>query len=497
MHSTPHDILAIEAEIGRRSLYEYFKLAWPTIEPGREFRDNWHIGAVAEHMQALYDGQIRRLIINIPPRHTKTDLVTVASPSYRWIDKPQTEFLCISHGDDIALRDAVAARKLIESRWYQERFGPLRFLGDQNQKGRFENDYGGGRVSTGILSGGTGENADVIIIDDPHDVTAALSETKRPTQVEALKTKWLNRLNDPKTGAVAIIMQRTHEADATGAMLAEGGWEHLMIPMEYDSERTQVTGIGWRDPRTVENELLNPDRFGMDQVREYRAKGELYYQTQYQQNPAPASGVIIKREWIKYWKPKGVVLPPVTFRNDAGEILEATIVDLPEKFDRIRQSWDATFKDSKAADRVAGVVGAFAGAECYLIDGIAEKMSFTKTLNAIRDMVVKQPQTTGVYIEDKANGSAILDTLRAEITGLLGVNPEGGKEARLWACEPRFAAGQIYFPHPLLAKWGAEAVEEVVRFPQAKYDDLVDAITQLLIQELNKITVNATVYRAY
>lgn len=474
----------IDRELARRSLYEFFLQAWRVIEPGRPLKTNWHLGAIAEHMQAMYEGQITRLLINTPPRSTKTTVATVCGPAWRWIHRPNAQFLCLSHSDDIVLRDAQAMRALVESRWYQAMFGPMPLEKDRNQKGRFGNLARGTRVSTGILSSGTGENADHIQIDDPHDVISALSDVQRASQVQAIKEKWLNRLNDPKTGTVSIIMQRVHENDATGAMLAEGGWEHLILPMEYEAERAKVTGIGWSDPRTTDGELLDPERFGMAEVASYRKKGELYYQTQYQQNPAPLLGVIIKRQWIRYWVPEGVTLPPVEFRDEDGKVYRAEVVSLPAKFDRIRQSWDCTFKKTSESDYVAGVVGAVAGSKVFFVDGLNERLSFSGTITAIQAMKARQPQTSGIYIEDKANGPAIIDTLSSQIPGIVPVEPEGGKEARLRACEVFFLAGNVYFPHPQIAPWAAQAVEQIVRFPQAAHDDLVDAVTQLLTREL-------------
>lgn len=474
----------IDQELARRSLYEFFVQAWAVLEPGRTLRGNWHLGAIAEHMQAMYEGQIRRLIINTPPRSTKTTVATVCGPAWRWIHRPNAQFLCVTHSDDIALRDAQAMRALVESDWYQSMFGPMPLEKDRNQKSRFGNLARGTRVSTATLSSGTGENADHLQIDDPHDVISALSDVQRSAQVEAIKTKWMNRLNDPKTGTVSIIMQRVHENDATGAMLEEGGWEHLVLPMEFEADRAKVTGIGWTDPRKTDGELLDPERFGPAEIAEYRRKGELYYQTQYQQNPAPLLGVIIKRDWIRYWVPEGMTLPPIEFRDEAGKIFRADVVTLPVKFDRIRQSWDCAFKSTKESDFVAGVVGGVVGSRVYFIDGINERLSFSDTVKAVLAMKERQPQTSGIYIEDKANGPAIIDTLSSQVPGVKAVNPEGGKESRLRACEVYFQAGNVYFPHPMLATWSAQAVEQIVRFPQAAHDDLVDAVTQLLTQEL-------------
>ena len=154
----------------RRSLKEFTKSSWPTIEPGRDFYDNWHIDAVSEHLQAVVEGDIKRLIINIPPRHMKSISVAVALPAWTWTIQPEKRFLFASYAASLSVRDSVKCRRLISSRWYQDHFGEKFVLtGDQNQKQRFENDRTGMRIATSVDGALTGEGGDIIVIDDPHN----------------------------------------------------------------------------------------------------------------------------------------------------------------------------------------------------------------------------------------------------------------------------------------------------------------------------------------
>ena len=204
----------------KRSLKEFTKRAWPTIEPGRDFYDNWHIDAVSEHLQAIVEGDIKRLIINIPPRHMKSISVAVVLPAWTWATQPDKKFLYASYAGSLSIRDSVKCRRLIDSKWYKEHFGDaFKLTSDQNQKQRFENNKTGQRIATSVDGALTGEGGDIIVIDDPHNVREAESSAVRESVLDWWDQAMQTRLNDPKTGAFVIIMQRVHENDLTGHIL--------------------------------------------------------------------------------------------------------------------------------------------------------------------------------------------------------------------------------------------------------------------------------------
>ena len=221
----------------KRSLKEFTKNSWQAIEPGRQFYDNWHIDAISEHLQAVVEGKIKRLIINIPPRHMKSISVAVALPAWTWTIQPEKRFLFASYAGSLSIRDSVKCRRLIDSQWYKTYFGDMYNLTtDQNQKQRFENDKTGQRIATSVDGALTGEGGDIIVIDDPHNVREAESSAVRQGVLDWWDQAMQTRLNDPKTGAFIIIMQRVHENDLTGHILGNeyNAWDHLCLPARYE-----------------------------------------------------------------------------------------------------------------------------------------------------------------------------------------------------------------------------------------------------------------------
>ena len=217
----------IDRELSRRSFYEFARLGWPVLEPETEFKDGWHIGAICDHLQALADGSIKRLIINIPPGCTKSILSCVMWPAWAWTDKPHLRFLTASHSQLYSTRDALKTRRLITSDWYQACWGHVfKLTGDQNQKTRYENDKTGFRAAISVGTG-TGDRAEIRILDDPLNADHANSRALIDSTNEWLRNTWATRGSDPEKDCELIIMQRLHEQDPTGFTLAEfGGYEH-------------------------------------------------------------------------------------------------------------------------------------------------------------------------------------------------------------------------------------------------------------------------------
>lgn len=231
-HQPVTSVKAVQAE---QSLHEFVQQAWHVLEPTTKYIDGWHIQAICEHLQAVSDGQIRDLLINVPPRHMKSLTVAVFWPCWVWLRDPQRRWLYSSYAQRLSTRDSLKCRRLIQSPWYQRNWGDrFQLTGDQNEKTRFENDRTGVRLATSVNGSNTGEGAEIIVCDDPHNVRERESEIKR----EAVLTWWdevmSTRLNNPKTGARVIVMQRLHERDLSGHVLEKGGWEHLCLPAEYE-----------------------------------------------------------------------------------------------------------------------------------------------------------------------------------------------------------------------------------------------------------------------
>jgi predicted phage terminase large subunit-like protein len=422
------------------SLHEFVRQAWPIVEPGVEFKDNWHVGAICEHLEAVHRGQIRRLLINVPFRTAKSTLCSVMWPAWSWVHQPDLKWLCGSYAAKLAIRDNLKMRRLIQSQWFLERWGRgfnlvdnsdwgdpegFELTKDQNQKIRFENDRMGYRIAFGFDGGVMGDGGNRVLIDDPHDRNQAHSEKERERHLTTFDEAVTTRLNDPAKDSIVIIMQRLHEQDLSGHVLAKGGYEHLLIPMHFDPSRATVTVIGWSDPRTEVGELMHPARFPADVVAQiekdigsYAAAGQL------EQRPAPAEGGIFKNVWWKFYD------------------------ELPEAFDREIQSWDLAFKGNSDSDFVGGQAWGKNGANCYLKpDEIYKQMDFPATVEKFREFSKRHPRGAKL-VEDKANGPALIATLKGEISGITAVNPDGGVEAVAHSVAPYVEAGNVWLPNP-------------------------------------------------
>lgn len=474
----------VHRELVRRGgLYEFTRLAFKELEP-RAFVDNWHIGAMAEHLQAVSRADIRNLIINIPPGTMKSLMVSVLWPAWTWIDDPAFKFIYAAYTKNLSRRDAIRARSLINSDWFQQRWG----FGSDPSTGRpsfddprfgdksiaipwqntrsatyYVNNHKGFRFSTSVGGEATGNHGDALVIDDPNKAAAA-SGGRAATGVELQDAIdfWTGTMStrqaDPSKTRKVIIMQRLHENDLAGHEAASGDYQVLCLPMNCDARRRCITSIGFVDPR-ADGELLWPARFKADDVANLRrAMGTVAAAAQLDQNPIPDGGAIFNPDWLlQEWR----VVP--------GKA-------------QLYMSVDCAFKDLKSSDFVAIQIWGKLGSQFYLVDQVCERLSFPATLQAIRDMKAKYPKVTGIYVEDKANGTAVLATLKKEIPGMKPINPEGGKEARANAVAPYFEAGDVYLPPVSICPWVADYREEMRKFPRGKNDDQVDATTQILLK---------------
>lgn len=477
----PSLIQELDRELASRRLRNFAEQAWPILEPSTRFIPGWHLDAISEHLQAVTAGQIRNLLINIPPRHMKSLSVAVFWPAWEWTRNPESRWVFMSYAGKLSLRDSVKCRRLIQSRWYQENWGDkFQLTGDQNAKERFENNQTGYRLASSVGGLGTGEGGNRIVCDDPHSVSEAESDISRQGVLDWWDQTMSSRLDNPKTDTKVIVMQRVHEADLSGHVLAQGGYEHLCLPAEYEGSK-RSTSIGWRDPRLKSGELLWPDRFGLSEVEALkRSMGSYAAAGQLQQRPAPAEGGILKRHWWRYWQPLGMKLPPVMVRFPDGELRGIAPVTLPEGLEEI-QSWDCAFKDLRTSDYVAGGVWGRRIADKFLLTQVRERMDCPATVKAVRDLSRDWPGTKAKLVEDKANGPAVIQMLQHEVAGLIAVNPEGGKEARAQAVSPEIESGNVYLPHPHVAPWVTAFIEECAAFPNGAHDDQVDQMTQALV----------------
>ena len=509
------------------SLYEFFQKAWPYIDSA-PYTDGWPIEAVAEHLQAVVDGDIKRLIINIPPRCAKSTLTSVAFPAWVWTQPwstptsgPGVQLLHASYAFSLALRDSVKCRRLIESPWYQGLWGDRFSLqGDQNTKGRFANDKNGERLITAVEARVTGEGGNIIVIDDPNAANEAFSEAAIHTTVEWWDTTMSTRLNDPKTGAFIVIQQRLGEEDLTGHILSKeySDWTHLCLPMRYEWQRHSYTRIGWHDPRgcaandtplvvvsevgdrlpispearkeleTREGMLLWPERFAEKEVALLeRQLGPWSAAGQLQQRPEPKGGGIIKRDWWQTWEHKAY--PPM---NLIIASLDTAYTTKTENDFSALTIWGVFTSDVVAqANNVGTRSGSFSNdyqrmyAESH--PRVMLMYAFQERLE-IHDLVTnvakwcKDLKVDTLLIENKAAGHSVAQEIRRlygfEKFGVQLCDPKSqDKLARLYSVQHLFAEGMIYAP---IKSWSEMVISQVGTFPKGKHDDLVDTVSMAL-----------------
>ncbi len=480
---SPADLSHLEAlnsHLAERSLREFVRQAWPIVDPSTPYIENWHVGSICDHLEAITYGKLQRLIINIVPGAAKSLLVCVFWPAWEWIKFPHLRYLTASHGADLATRDAVRTRRLMASPWYQQRWGNrFRFTTDQNTKQRYENDRTGYRVAIGV-GAGLGERGDRILVDDPLKTTEANSDLERTNANTWWRETMTMRANDMSTAAWVIVMQRLHEEDLSGVMLKDGLYEHLRLPMRFEAKAPCSTKIGFTDPRKVDGELLFPRRWPEHEVQNLeKGFGPAASAGQLQQRPSPAGGGILKRHWWKYWRYPGQDLEPVKVTYPGGEITDVHAIELPQMVEEF-QSWDMAFKATKTSDFVCGGTWGKRGADRFLLDLVNARMDFPATKQAVRDMSAKFPRAVMKLVEDKANGSAIIAELKHELTGMTPVEASVSKESRAFAATPQIAAGNVYLPHPDIASWVPGFIEQCAAFPNGAHDDMVDMATQAL-----------------
>ena len=480
------DLRSIEAAACKDKFRHFVECSWPIVEPAKDFIANWHIDAIADHLQAVSDGHIQRLLITVPPGHAKSLLVSVQWPVWVWLCRnPKWRGMFTSYAEALSLRDAERSRTLLESLWVRDTFAPTWSIG--GVLGFYKNSESGFRMSFGVGGKGTGFRGDALITDDPLNARDSHSEAALNNCTFWWDEVMSSRFNDLAKAVRVIIMQRLTAKDLAGHVLERGGYEHLCLPTYYEPDRKAFTIIGFQDPRTEKDELLFPALFPLDVVKQAeKDMGSTAFSGQHQQRPAPAGGGLWKRQWWRYWKPKNLKLPPVKVRLASGDVGEIEAVDLPDTFDEEMQSWDCAFKDLKDSDFVCGGQLARKGADIYLRDAVHDRLAFTETLAAIRALCTKYPKTGAKLIEDKANGTAVIDTLRHDIPGLIAINPEGGKYARAAAVTPTLESGNVYLPHPLYAEWVDGFLTEAEQFPNGANDDWVDMLSQALNRWQNK-----------
>lgn len=409
-------------------------------------------------MQAVTLGQIKRLLINIPPRHAKSRIATVFWPCWEWSVNPNLSYLCSSYAEALARGHSRERRDIIKSTWYRGLFPHVELRKDQADIIHFKNTAGGEMFSRGTGGTSTGKGGNRVIVDDPHNTKQAESEAQREAAVHDFRVNLSTRLNNPDSDAIVVIMQRLHDKDVSGVILKElEGYTHLCLPAEAPTKTTIVFPLTKRRVTRQQGALLWPKRVNkrtLDNLK--KTLGSRAYSGQYQQDPTPVGDNLFPRSRWRFYDPLN---PPFPF-----ETAEQWI-----------QSWDMAFKDTKSSAFVVGQVWARWGANRFLIDQVRDRLSFTKTIKAVIELTNKWPLATAKLVEEKANGAAVIDTLRDRVPGLIPWDPENSKPARAEAYSVYQEAGNLWLPDPAKVPWVEEFIHEHERCPNGEFWDQVDA----------------------
>lgn len=476
MQLTHGDILALEKANARDSLSEYIQMAWDVVDPGVEYLHGWHMDAMAEHLEAVASGDIKRLLINIPPGTSKSTASSVYFPSWLWgpANRPTMKIIGASHDQDLAIRDNRKNRILVESEWYQHRW-PIELTSDQNEKKFFENASRGWRQATAVKSM-TGRRGDIVIWDDPLSPEKAYSEADRETANRVFAETLPTRLVDPIKSAIIIIMQRLHEDDVSGYILSKDlGYEHLCLPMEFEPKRRCVTSIGFQDPRTKEGELLMPARFPKEVVeRDKKVMGSFATAGQFQQRPVPREGGLFKSAWVKF-----VAAPPAARQSCRG--------------------WDlASTDDNPMAAYTAGVKMSVSNEGFYYIEhAVRDQLSG----GAVKALMRSTAELDGKHVKGsipqdpgQAGKVQVQDLIKLMAGFNYRASPESGdKFTRAMPMAAQFEAGNVF-----LVKTGDEAkdawiqpfIDELTNFPGGKFKDQVDAMSRAFGELVGKTQVS-------
>lgn len=442
----------------RHDLMSFIERSFYEVNPQTSLLCGPHIELIAAKLEACRQGKIKRLIINLPPRHLKSHCASIAFVAWCLGHDPGLHIICASYGQDLADKLARDSRTVMMSAWYKDLF-PTRLSNRQAQD--FLTTDMGTRLATSVGGVLTGRGADIIIIDDPLKPDEALSDTRRRAVNEWYDNSLLSRLNDKANGCIIIIMQRLHQEDLVGHVLEQEDWDVVSFPAIAEQDETFVieSPLGRRLFRRRVGDALHPERETLATLADIRQRmGEYNFSSQYQQNPIPPGGALVKTAWLKRYEP--------------GE--------QPARFTAILQSWDTANKSADLNDFSVCTTWGVKDQKFYLLDVFRKRLNYPDLKRAVKDLAGRYKATT-ILIEDKASGTQLIQDLKYEgVWGIKAYEPPSGtdKLMRLHAQTAVFENGHVLLPCE--APWLIDYVNELTGFPGTKYDDQVDSTTQAL-----------------
>ena len=447
----------------------FVRLMWPVLNPGQEMEWSWHMELLCETLMKVTRGELKRVIINVPPGSTKSTIVSICWPCWEWLHYPEHRWICASHAEALATKLNRERRKLIQSKLYRDLFAPSWGLSiDQKNKTHFENTANGWMISAMTSSGGViGSHCQRMIIDDPIS-RDELATPRLKGHVAWYKETASSRFGNLKEAVIVVVMQRLHQQDLTGYLLeSDEGFEHIVIPAEYDPARAHP-----EDPRTREGESFFPARFGPRVLARQKKKlGSLQYAAQYQQTPQVSGGNLIQEAWWQRWS----ALPDAQGGRWIGTV-------------------DCAYEGTERSDFSVIQVWVSLGSNAYLVDQVRGHWEFTELEAEMMKASRRWPGVQQWIVEERAMGSSLISRLRRKRIKVSPFKSQSSKEQRIQAVSPMIEAGQVHIPAddgerpPQLAateRWTLPQqlkglITECALFPKGAYDDQVDALSMAL-----------------
>lgn len=439
----------------RQDFGAFSQKAFHELAPALRYHHNWHLDAIGHVLNEVLQGRIKRLLITLPPRSLKSHFASIAFPAWALGKFPGTRIINISYAQDLTTDHSHGFRKLVRAPWYRGLFPGMRIDPKKDTESELKTLAGGYRYATTISGSLTGRGGSIVIIDDPIKAADAESVAVRTRVKEWFDRTLLTRLDDKKSGAIILVMQRLHVDDLAGHVLQKEGWVHLNLPAIAEEAQVIPIGNGEVYERRA-GELLHPRRESFAELERLKLDmGSAAFSAQYQQSPIPAGGNMIKRDWFRTYdySPE---------RKDG---------------DRIVQSWDTATKGGELNDYSVGITARVRGEKFYILDVIRKRMAYPE----LKKRIIEEKErwdADEVLIEDKGSGETLNQDLPGEGCHTIKVEVTADKQVRMSTCSGKIEAGAVYIPHR--AHWLDDFMNEVLAFPDSRFDDQVDAFSQLL-----------------
>lgn len=456
----PSDINArVVLAILREDLYAFILAVFPLVSPNSPLLVNWHLEAIAYYLSRVLNGEIRRLIITVPPRSLKSICASVAFPAFVLGHDPTRRLICASYSESLAIKLSKDCRQVMRSPLYQRLFPQTQIVSGRDSQLEFATALGGYRLAASVGGTLTGRGGNFVIIDDPMKAMDAMSKSARANVKEWFGNTLLSRLDDKANDAIVVVMQRLHVDDLVGHLQEQGGWTHLDLPAIAESEHEVPIGPG-RVHRRKLGELLHADREPQGVLDELKlAMGSMDFAAQYQQQPVTEDGNLVKWSWFPFYD------------------------QVPQRMpgDKIIVSWDTALSEKDLASYSVGIIVQVRGETVWVLDIVRERLEYPelrRKVIALHRQWRRACDSYALVIENKGSGMGLIQDLKHENIHAIAINPEGDKTMRMYNQTGHIEAGAVFLPRR--APWLDDFRRELCAFPGGRFDDQVDAFSQAL-----------------